>query len=270
MSDATASADASSGDWNARDYARDARFVADLAASLVDVLDPKAGERILDLGCGDGVLSQAITERGAEVLGIDASADMVAAARERGVNAVVADGHDLGSSATITGTFDAIFSNAALHWMKRDPQAVVDGVYQRLVPGARFVGEFGGAGNVAPVQSALRAEAEVRGHDPDRLDPWYFPTNDEYRQRLVRAGFVVDQLSSFERPTPLPGDMSAWLSTLAGPFVNAFTDGAPRRDYIAAVRARLVDVLQDEQGRWVVPYVRLRFVAHRPGDTPSA
>jgi trans-aconitate methyltransferase len=254
------------GDWNAADYARDARFVADLAAPLVDLLDPRPGERILDLGCGDGVLSHTLVERGADVLGVDASPDLATAARERGIHAIVADGHALADCAEISGRFDAVFSNAALHWMKRDPQVVIDGVYQRLVPGGRFVAEFGGAGNVAPIQDALRAQAKARGVDPDTLDPWYFPTDAEYRQRLENAGFVVDQLASFERPTELPGDVSQWLTTLARPFVTAFEPGAARQDYVAAVRDRLVDSLQDEHGRWIAPYVRLRFVARRPAE----
>ncbi|MES1946355.1 methylase [Salinisphaera sp. C84B14] len=249
--------------WNAHAYARDARFVAELAMPVVELLDARPGERILDLGCGDGVLSQAIAARGADVLGVDASAELAAAARARGIETIVLDGHELADSSQIRGRFDAVFSNAALHWMKRDPQAVVDAVYQRLLPGGRFVGEFGAAGNVAPIHDALRREAQARGLDADTIDPWYFPTEAQYRERLEQAGFVVEALFSFERPTVLPSDIGRWVTTLAGPFVGAFAPGAARDDYVAAVRDRLIDTLRDAQGRWTAPYVRLRFDARR-------
>ena len=249
--------------WNAQDYASNARFVADLAMPVVELLAARPGERVLDLGCGDGVLSQAIAARGADVLGVDASAELVAAARERGIDAIVADGHELAECSQIPGRFNAVFSNAALHWMKQDPQAVIDGVYQRLLPGGRFVGEFGAAGNVAPVHDALRQQAQAQGLDADAIDPWYFPTDAQYRERLEQAGFTVETLFSFERPTLLPGDVSGWIATLAGPFVAAFAPGSARTDYIASVRERLIDSLRDAQGRWTVPYVRLRFDARR-------
>ncbi|MDN5874944.1 MAG: class I SAM-dependent methyltransferase, partial [Sinobacteraceae bacterium] len=128
--------------WNAGDYASNARFVVDMAASLVDWLAPQAGEKILDLGCGDGVMTEKLAASGAEVRGVDASPEMVAAAAERGVDAQVMDGAQL----DFDTEFDAVFSNAALHWMKRDPDAVVQGVQRALKPGGRFVAELGAQG----------------------------------------------------------------------------------------------------------------------------
>ena len=158
-----------------------------------------------------------------------------------------------------------MFSNAALHWMKRDPDAVIAGVYAALKPGGRFVAEFGVAGNVAPIREALRAEAAARGREPDALDPWVFPAPKTYLKQLETAGFSIERDDCFDRPTPLPGDIDDWLTTLARPFVHAFAAGDERRDYIRAVRARLAPVLQDADGHWTAPYVRLRFVARRPG-----
>lgn len=256
--------EANAGGWHADDYGRNARFVADLAADLLDWLAPVAGESILDLGCGDGALTERIRETGAEVIGLDGSSAMVAAARERGLTVIVADAQRLDEAEEIDSLFDAVFSNAALHWMHDDPQRVIAGVYQRLKPGGRFVAEMGASGNIAPIHAALRAGAEARGHDPDALDPWYFPTETAYLDRLVTAGFHIERSHSFERPTQLPGDVTDWLGTLARPFVTAFAEGEPRDDYIAAVRERLAGEMRHRDGQWIAPYVRLRFIVRKP------
>jgi trans-aconitate methyltransferase len=133
--------------WDPARYQRNAGFVAALGQPVVELLAPRSGERILDLGCGDGALTEVLA-RDARVTGVDASAEQVGAARARGLDAHVADGTRLGFAAE----FDAVFSNAALHWM-RDPDAVIDGVWRVLKPGGRFVGECGGAGNVATVRA---------------------------------------------------------------------------------------------------------------------
>lgn len=267
MSDIAGSrAEANAGGWKADDYSRNARFVADLAADLISWLAPVAGETILDLGCGDGALSERIAAAGASVIGTDGSSAMVAAAEARGLTAVVADGQNLAAVPALDRRFDAVFSNAALHWMNRDPQAVIDGVFARLKPGGRFVGEMGGAGNIAPIRAALRAEADARGLDPDTLDPWYFPTETAYLDRLATAGFHIERSHSFERPTQLPGDVADWLTTLARPFVTAFAEGETRTAYVAAVRERLAAELRHRDGHWIAPYVRLRFAVRKPAN----
>ncbi|MES1954773.1 class I SAM-dependent methyltransferase [Salinisphaera hydrothermalis] len=257
-------AEITAGGWRAEDYGRNARFVAHLAADLVDWLAPATGETILDLGCGDGALTARVAAAGADVIGADGSSAMVAAARARGLTAVVADGQRLDGVPELDRRFDAVFSNAALHWMRTDPQAVVEGVFARLKPGGRFVAEMGGAGNIAPIHAALRAEADARGLDPESLDPWYFPSETTYLDRLATAGFHIERSHSFERPTQLPGDVADWLTTLARPFVTAFAEGEARDGYVAAVRERLAGEMRHRDGQWIAPYVRLRFVARKP------
>lgn len=257
-------AETNAGGWQAGDYGRNARFVADLAADLIDWLAPAPGETILDLGCGDGALSERIAAAGAGVIGVDGSSAMVSAARDRGLSAVLADGQRLSEVPELNRTFDAVFSNAALHWMRDVPQTVIEHVFARLQPGGRFVAEMGGAGNIAPIHAALRTEADARGLDPDTLDPWYFPTETAYLDRLATAGFHIERSHAFERPTQLPGDVADWLTTLARPFVTAFDEGAARDAYVAAVRERLADEMHHHDGQWVAPYARLRFVARKP------
>ena len=243
-------------DWDASRYAAHARFVAELGMPVVELLAPRPGERILDLGCGDGALTARLAELGCEVIGVDADPDMVRAARERGVDARLADGAGL----SFAQEFDAVFSNAALHWMKSDPDAVVAGVARSLRPGGRFVGEFGGHGNVAAISVALLAVLARRGVDGRASHPWYFPTPQEYRARLERHGFAVQSIGLIPRPTPLPTGMAAWLGVFANPFL-ALVPLADRPALLEEAVALLEPVLCDHAGNWTADYVRLRFAA---------
>ncbi len=244
--------------WLADRYAENARFVADLGAPLLDMLAPLRGERILDLGCGDGALTRRIADAGARVVGVDASADQIAAARARGLDARVVDGHALGFEAE----FDAILTNAALHWMRR-PDAVAAGMHRALVPGGRLIGEMGGSGNVAIITGALCAAMARRGIDGEAAFPWYFPGADEYAATLTAAGFTVVSIALIDRPTPLPGDISDWLATFAEAFVLAVPEPM-RAEFIDEVREALRPRLVDDAGVWVADYVRLRFSAVKP------
>ena len=242
--------------WDPVRYDTNARFVSDLGAAVFEILAPQAGERILDLGCGDGALTEEIASSGADVVGVDASPDFVAAATSRGLDARTMNGHHL----EFENEFDAVFSNAALHWM-RDADAVIDGVRRALGPGGRFVAEFGGGANVALVSGALVAALERRGLDGAGFVPWYFPDEEEYRARLEAAGFTVDEIALIPRPTVLPGPIEDWLETFAGSFLGA-VDEAGRPGLKAEVAAALRPALCDAEGRWSVDYVRLRLAAH--------
>ena len=245
--------------WDPERYARNARFVAELGAPLVELLAPRAGERVLDLGCGDGALSLRIAAGGAEVVGVDASAEQVAAARAAGLDARVCDGQAL----AFAEEFDAVFSNAALHWML-DPVAAIDGVWRALKPGGRFVGEMGGAGNVAKITAALVAALERRGHDGRAASPWYFPVPEAYRAKLQARGFEVTTIGLIERPTPLPGELEGWLETFAEAFISVLAEDE-RPAYVSEVKQALETELKDDEGRWWADYVRLRFSAFKPG-----
>jgi trans-aconitate methyltransferase len=241
--------------WNADQYAANARYVSDLGQPVVDLLAPRAGERILDLGCGDGALSATLAALGCEVVGVDASASMVAAARAMGLDARVMSGDAL----AFEEEFDAVFSNAALHWMTR-ATAVVDGVWRALRGGGRFVGEFGGRGNVAGICAALNTARARR--DLPALAPWFYPGPEEYRGMLEERGFRVDTMRHFPRPTPLPGPLRTWIDMFAGAFVAGL---AP--DLANTIKEEAVEILGpthlDAGGVWHVDYVRLRFAARK-------
>ena len=243
--------------WNAEDYAHHARFVADLARPLVGMLDPKPGETILDLGCGDGVLTAEIQKLGANAIGVDGAPAMVDAARKLGIDARLMDGQNL----DLPERFDAVFSNAALHWMP-NAAAAVHGVQRHLKAGGRFVGEMGGHGNVAAVVTAILAALGRHGIDGAALYPWYFPTTEEYGALLQSHGFVVTTMQLIPRPTPLPTGIEGWLTTFAGPFLSV-VDPGKRGQIVSEIRDLLKWSLCDGQERWTADYVRLRFAAHR-------
>jgi len=244
--------------WTAEGYARDARFVSELGRGVVELLAPKPGERILDLGCGDGALMELIAERGAEVVGFDSSPELAAAARKRGLRVALGDAHEL----AYAREFDAVFSNAALHWMTQ-PEAVIAGVRRALRPGGRFVAEMGGKGNIAAIRAALAAVLEKRGLRLSALRAQFFPTAKEYARLLRRGGFRVDSITLFERPTVLPTGIEGWLDTFAeGTFAHL---PEPER---AAAKTEVIELLRpvlcDHAGRWTADYVRLRFAARVP------
>jgi len=244
--------------WDPERYDRNARFVSDLGSPVVELLAPRPGERILDLGCGDGVLTERLVALGCDVVGVDASAPQIEATRGRGLDARVMSGEQL----SFDQEFDAVFSNAAMHWM-RDADAVIDGVWRALRAGGRFVAEFGGAGCVEIIRTALITALNRRGVEGAAADPWYFPSDTAYRPRLERRGFVVRYIALIPRPTPLPGDLIGWLET----FAESFTSKLPQSErsaFLLEVQEAIRPKLCAADGSWTADYVRLRFAADKP------
>jgi SAM-dependent methyltransferase len=252
--------------WSPADYATNAAFVPALGSPVLEQLAPQPGEFILDVGCGDGTLTAKIAEAGARVIGLDASCEMVEAARARGVDAFVADAEalDLEHQAIRFGAFDAVFSNAALHWML-DPDSVAAGIYQVLRPGGRFVGEMGGAGNLIAIRGALRAELTARGYPVPAEDPQWYPTIEEFVRLYGCAGFIQVHAQLIARPTPLPAGVAGWVRTFRSGWLDvAEVPEAARDEVAAAVEARLAPALRQPDGSWIADYVRLRFAMRKP------
>ncbi|RBQ18521.1 SAM-dependent methyltransferase [Spongiactinospora rosea] len=236
-------------------------YVSAQGAPLVELLDPRPGERVLDLGCGTGALTSEIHSRGAEVLGIDGSAAMIekALAHYPGLDFIIGDGHDF----SVAEPYDAVFSNAALHWMSKDPSAVIANVRDALRPGGRFVAELGGAGNCAAMIAAMSTAWREYGLREPEL-PWFFPTPAEYATRLEQGGFAVRLLEYFDRPTPLdecPDGAADWVRVFGAPLL----EGLPP-DLVDPLLRRVNELaapaLRRETG-WMADYVRLRFAAVR-------
>lgn len=247
--------------WNATRYDGHAAFVSDLAQDLILWLRPEPGERVLDLGCGTGTLTAEIARLGAHVTGVDHSAEMIAGARQKyaELRFDVVDGQGL----RYAREFDAVFSNAALHWMPR-AREVVRGVNRALVSGGRFVAEFGAAGNVATVTRAVAATLQEWQIDPAPYLNWYFPSLGQYASLLESEGFQVRQISSFERPTPVPGEqgLATWLGLFQARLMADLGNRWAELCANASERCRS-ELFRDD--RWLVDYVRLRVVATKAG-----
>jgi SAM-dependent methyltransferase len=243
---------ASTSQWDAADYARVGAFVPELGAAALDLLDPQFGERILDIGCGDGTLTHKIAERGASVVGIDNSPELAAVARAIGLDVRVGDAADMAFDAE----FDAAFSNAALHWML-DKVRVASGIFQALKPGARFAGEMGGEGNLARMRDALDAELIIRGYVPPTEAGNWYPSADEFAAVYEAAGFEQVDARLIERPTPLPYGVAAWVTT----FRKGWLDRAavPEAD-----RAEIANAVAASVDSDTADYVRLRFIMRKP------
>jgi trans-aconitate methyltransferase len=243
--------------WDPEAYARNGAFVHGLAGGVLEWLAPQPGERILDLGCGDGQLTARIAASGAKVRGVDASAAMAAAARGRGIAADEASAEQLPFG---DATFEAVFSNAALHWV-RGHDAMMAEVHRVLKPGGRFVAEMGGHGNIAAIGVALMAVLEKHGFGGAEEGVNYYPTPEGYTRRLERHAFTVERMALIPRPTPLEkAGMAGWLHT----FRRGVLDQLPeqlRDTVVDECCALLAPALRDEDGNWVADYVRLRFVA---------
>jgi trans-aconitate 2-methyltransferase len=245
------------GAWDAARYQDKHSFVWRYGASLVELLNPQAAERILDIGCGTGQLTAEIASCGAQVVGLDNSAEMLAEARRNfpGLTFVLGDA----SAFDFPEPFDSVFSNAALHWVK-DAEGAVASIVRSLRIGGRFVAEFGGKGNIASVQSALRS---VLGPAADEQSPWYYPSIGEYSAILERHGLEVRTASLFDRPTPLDGEdgLDHWLRMFMPAYLRHYST-----DRAAEIVSRLVEQLRPslyDSGLWTVDYRRLRVVAVR-------
>ena len=240
--------------WEKEKYEKNARFVSDYGKELIEWMNPKKDEYILDLGCGDGVLTKEISKYGCKVLGLDGSQKFVEATRKLGVDAIQGDAQNM----NFENEFDAIFSNAALHWMT-NPDKVLEGVSKALKKGGRFVVEMGCKGNVEKIENAMFEVA--RRHNFKAVKCWFFPTEKEETELLNKYGLKVKRMISFSRPTLLPTGIKGWLQTFSAPaFVNIPKE--MHEKLIDEIAEKVEKELEkNENGQIIADYVRLRFEA---------
>lgn len=251
-------------DWNPDRYDSDHSYVYGYGEDVVDLLSPSDCERILDLGCGTGGLTEEIHRRGSgtEALGVDSSEEMVRKARRKNPDTefVVGDARSL----SFEEDFDAVFSNAALHWIpKKDQQDVISSVRLALRENGRFVAELGGTGNVRLVREAVRDELAERGYGYD--DPWYFPSLGEYTALVEENGFEVRYARLFDRHTRLEGEdgLRSWLKMFGDGLLSEVPD-EKTDEIVSATEERLRDELYDpDENCWTADYRRLRFAAYK-------
>jgi SAM-dependent methyltransferase len=250
--DALSPAAISTSKWNAADYSKVGGFVAELGGAALDLLDPQPGERILDVGCGEGTLTRKIMARGADVLGVDDSAEMVRFAREKGVDAVLMDAADM----PFVAEFDAAFSNAALHWVLEKEQAA-RAIFRSLKPGGRFAGEMGGEGNLAAMREALDTELVIRGYVPPVEASNWYASPEDFAAVYEAAGFGEIDARLIERPTDIAHGCAAWVTTFRRGWLDRA--GVPEDE-----RGEIAVAVADRVGSNVLDYVRLRFIMRKP------
>ncbi len=248
--------------WNAELYDQKHDFVFKYGENFLQVLNPQPGEKILDLGCGSGYLTNVIREEGAVVLGVDSSAEMIEKAKQKypQTEFKVANATDMGYNAS----FNAIFSNAVLHWIKaQDQPKMLASVYQALKPGGRFVAEMGGKGNVGRMISTLRKLLQQHGYEQQsKMEYLFFPSVAEYTSMLETAGFTVTYAALFDRETLLQDQadgVKKWIRMFASDFFIGVKEASQQ-----AILQELTEQLQpyyERDGKWYADYKRLRFTA---------
>lgn len=247
--------------WDSEGYDDDHSFVFEYGEEVVDLLDPEDDERILDIGCGTGYLTDRIAASGADVVGLDASEEMIQEARENYSRCEFV--HADARTFSFEKQFDAVFSNAALHWIP-DQDAALESIADALRSDGRFVAELGGAGNVSAIIKAVREVAATRGYEV--TSPWYFPTIGEYASTLESHGLETRYATLFDRPTELengPDGLVNWLE-MFGDSLLAPIPEAERSAVISAVEDTLRDELYRD-GTWIADYRRLRVQAVKEG-----
>ncbi|WP_022823118.1 class I SAM-dependent methyltransferase [Hymenobacter norwichensis] len=247
--------------WNADSYVQKHAFVFQYGTGLVDLLAPKPNESILDLGCGSGELTQEIASHGATVMGLDASAAMIAKAQQQfpALDFRIADATDF----ELPERFDAVFSNAVLHWVP-EASAVIQQIHRHLKPSGRLVAEFGGQDNVGQIVTALLRHLHESGYKQAQANWWYFPSVGEYASLLEKYGFRVRLAQHYDRNTIL-ADPEHGLTDWIEQFGDNFFTGVSATDkatVLAAVNGELRPVLFQD-GQWVADYKRLRVVAEK-------
>jgi SAM-dependent methyltransferase len=243
---------ASTSKWDAADYAKVGAFVAELGGAALDLLDPQPGERILDVGCGEGTLTKKIVERGTTVLGIDNSPEMIAAARAAGIDALLLPAENM----TFSSEFDAAFSNATLHWVLEKEQAA-RAIFRALKTSGRFAGEMGGEGNLKKLREALDEELIIRGYQPPVEASNWYASPEEFAAMYEAAGFREIDARLIERPTPIEHGVAAWVRTFRKGWLDRA--GVPEEE-----RAEIGSAVADRVGSNIADYVRLRFIMRKP------
>lgn len=246
--------------WNAELYQSSHAFVWQFGRDLLTMLLPKEGERILDVGCGTGQLTADIAKSGAEVVGLDLSAEMIATARSNfpQLRFEVADI----AATSFDNEFDAVFSNAALHWVRNQEGAIL-AMARALKPGGRLVFEMGGRGNIRQIwNAAMRALTDMGVKQPEKLSPWFYPSIGEYAPMLESHGLAVTFAVLFDRPTPLEGGergLRIWLE-MFGMFASHLLTPEQREEMMQRIETLTRPALFHD-GVWTVDYKRLRMIA---------
>lgn len=243
-----------SNDWNAVKYNKHADFVSNLGMPVIDLLNPQKNERILDLGCGEGTLALEIQKFDTKVVALDLSADMVEKTKAKGIEAYVMSATEL----EFISEFDAVFSNAVLHWVI-DSHTAIRKIHAALKDNGRFIAEFGGYENIKYLTDAMQKVFDNNPEYGKFNNPWYFPKDTEYKKLLESNGFKVEYIEIIPRPTQID-DIFNWLTVFANGIVSHLST-EQQENFKNEVRKILKPKIYTKENGWVADYVRLRLKA---------
>jgi len=243
-----------SNSWNAKKYSKHADFVSNLALPLVELLEPKANESILDLGCGEGTLALEIKKYDTKIIAVDLSSDMVEKTKNKGIEAYVSSATQL----DFDNKFDAVFSNAVLHWVK-DSKLALNQIHKVLKKDGRFVAEFGAKDNIKQLIDAMQEVFSSNKEYGKFNNPWNFQSQEDYSELLEQNGFKIQYIKTIVRPTPID-DILNWLEIFANGIISHLNE-AEKSNFKNEVKNILKDKLYTKKDGWVIDYVRLRLKA---------
>ncbi|MEN1969071.1 class I SAM-dependent methyltransferase [Lentibacillus sp. N15] len=242
--------------WDASLYDKKHGFVSKYGNDVIDILEPNKGESILDLGCGTGDLAKTLHDLGVQVIGIDTSENMISQAQAKYPSITFQVGNAI--ELPFDEKFDAVFSNATIHWIKT-PEQALQSIYRSLKKGGRFVAEFGAKGNVNKITDSIEKQFAMLGLAYTREHfPWYFPSIGEYTTLMENAGFKVTYARHFERPTPLESSngLRNWIE-MFGKSMFSGLDHKTIQKIIAGVEYDLWDTMFQDS-HWIADYERIQ------------
>lgn len=243
--------------WNSTLYDNKHSYVAEYGKSMIDLINVEKNQKILDLGCGTGVLTNELAKKGATVIGTDLSEDMIeqANANYPSMNFQVEDAINL----PFENVFDTVFSNAVFHWIPNQ-EKLLHSVYTSLKENGILICEFGAKNNINQIITAIEKITGQMGYSYHSL--FYFPSKAEYKLLLEQAGFEVKHIMEYNRPTPLADGekgLRNWINQFFAGDLVIFSE--EQKEKIFCETEKLCKNNLWKEGKWVADYRRIQVVA---------
>lgn len=244
--------------WNAKLYKESFSFVPSYGEDVLKLLTVEPGSYVIDLGCGNGTLTEKLHSLGYKVTGIDASDAMLESAKRDHPDLCLKKGD--ACLFRLKEPADAIFSNAVFHWIDAGKQQkMLLNIAKNLRPDGELVFEFGGYGCAEAVHSTL--EQIFKEHGRKYLRMFYFPTIGQYAPLVENAGMRVEYAVLFDRPTPQKRTLKDWIRMFDTKPFEGISE-AETDNILTEAEDRLRDRLMTD-GVWYVDYVRIRMRARK-------
>lgn len=245
-------------EWNAENYTDNFQFVHRYGEDVLTLLSVPENSLVVDLGCGNGALTQKLAEKGYDVIGIDSSKEMLEKAKL--LHPDLSFRYDDAVNFKLKNKADAIFSNAVFHWIS-DHNALVKNLAANMKTGGELVFEFGGRGCAKTVHHALQRAFENNGKK--YIMNCHFRSIGEFAPLLEKYGFQVEYATLYDRPTEQIGDngLENWITMFITSAFDGIDFSLKRRIIEDAVEICKPDLFVN--GKWIIDYVRICMKAKK-------